>query len=521
MNIRVDLTTPIKDGAEVVFRSPVDCSQVTGLIVYHNEESKEFAFTDAHGNNVGDVDHLFAENVVVKVILDVAAGMAFVQNADTNAYLEQRFRDLEDQIGTGGGIAPTPDYYFDIDYDGVVSLNPDYQAGGSKNAELPEVIVIPDVIGGTAVSALAESMFESNLRVKSVTIPSWVRAIPVKFANKASNLEELNGTENIETVGKAAFQRCGIKKALFPNLKEFSGAGAFNNAANLLVANIGNANNLPDYTFYACESLSLLIGGAGITSISANGFFATRSLKNLSLLSGVNSIGASAFVLSRVDYDWWNASFTSVGANGTPAKFNPNKWWDGAMPENWNGCQNPLGSTFHQHNPEWENVQIKGSEDDTYGSGCVEVSTAHIYSALSGVTLDSPITFVEDIVGAVDNGRLLVPTGTESGKAAYTFSDMKTWLEGIGEGFECELLSWNNATLGKVYDALNEGALVLTGINPGHAGVIYGAASNGEMLVLDSSPYNRYIGIYKAETFQQPIWSFATLNSGALIVRKK
>ena len=107
MNIRVDLETTIKDGTEVVFRSPVDCSQITGLIVYFKENgnttSQEFALADAHGNNVGDIDHLFAENVVVKVILDVAHGMAFVQNADTNAYLEGRFASIEEMIGAGGG----------------------------------------------------------------------------------------------------------------------------------------------------------------------------------------------------------------------------------------------------------------------------------------------------------------------------------------------------------------------------------------------------------------------------------
>lgn len=105
MNIIVDLNTPITDGKEVVFRSPVDCSQVTGLIVNYNDVSQEFAFADAHGNNVGDIDHLFAENVVVKVILDVTTSMAFVQNADTNAYLEGRFESLEDMIGSGGSTA--------------------------------------------------------------------------------------------------------------------------------------------------------------------------------------------------------------------------------------------------------------------------------------------------------------------------------------------------------------------------------------------------------------------------------
>jgi hypothetical protein len=103
MNIIVDLNTPITDGREVVFRSPVDCSQATGLIVCYKDVSQEFAFADAHGNNVGDIDHLFAENVVVKVILDVTSSMAFVQNADTNAYLEGRFKSIEDRLDSGGG----------------------------------------------------------------------------------------------------------------------------------------------------------------------------------------------------------------------------------------------------------------------------------------------------------------------------------------------------------------------------------------------------------------------------------
>lgn len=91
MNIRVNLNANIADGSEVVFRSPADCSQVTGLVIYHNGGKTEFAFADAHGNNVGDIDHLFAENAVVKVILDVTASMAFVQNADTNGYIERTF----------------------------------------------------------------------------------------------------------------------------------------------------------------------------------------------------------------------------------------------------------------------------------------------------------------------------------------------------------------------------------------------------------------------------------------------
>lgn len=95
-NIRVDLNYEIKDGSEILFRSPVDCSKITGLAVYCTAangtiSAYEFALTDAHGQDVGNIDHLFAEDVIVKVILDVTAGKAYVQNADTNDYIENTF----------------------------------------------------------------------------------------------------------------------------------------------------------------------------------------------------------------------------------------------------------------------------------------------------------------------------------------------------------------------------------------------------------------------------------------------
>ncbi len=90
-NIRIDLEYTVIDGQTLTFKSPADCSQVTGLIIYYPvggiTTSKTFRFADAHGNNVGSVS-LFAANVLVKVVLDTNQSRAYVQNADTNAYLE-------------------------------------------------------------------------------------------------------------------------------------------------------------------------------------------------------------------------------------------------------------------------------------------------------------------------------------------------------------------------------------------------------------------------------------------------
>jgi hypothetical protein len=97
-NIRIDLEATLINGQALTFKSPADCSQVTGLIIYYPEgdttTSNVFKFVDAHGVDVGSgTISLFAENVLVKVILDTDSGKAYVQNADTNAYLEGKLAE--------------------------------------------------------------------------------------------------------------------------------------------------------------------------------------------------------------------------------------------------------------------------------------------------------------------------------------------------------------------------------------------------------------------------------------------
>lgn len=101
-NIRIDLEATVINGQTLTFKSPVDCSQITGLKVYYPEgdavKSRVFQFADAHGNNVGNIN-LFAANVLVKVILDTDLSRAYVQNADTNAYLESHIQNKNNPHG--------------------------------------------------------------------------------------------------------------------------------------------------------------------------------------------------------------------------------------------------------------------------------------------------------------------------------------------------------------------------------------------------------------------------------------
>lgn len=102
-NIKVSKQYTIYDGSEVVFLSPCDCSEIQGLTVEYPNENGEsviqnFVFKDAHGHELSNVDNLFTEDVYVKVILNVTDGIAYIQNADTNEYLEERFGKINSNI---------------------------------------------------------------------------------------------------------------------------------------------------------------------------------------------------------------------------------------------------------------------------------------------------------------------------------------------------------------------------------------------------------------------------------------
>jgi hypothetical protein len=95
-NIRIDINTEPTDGQSVTFQAPCDCSAITGLKVYYpngsnGKASKSFTMKDTHRNTLTSLGNLFSKNAYVHAILDTKNGYAYLQNADTNAYLEGKF----------------------------------------------------------------------------------------------------------------------------------------------------------------------------------------------------------------------------------------------------------------------------------------------------------------------------------------------------------------------------------------------------------------------------------------------
>lgn len=409
---------------------------------------------------------------------------------------------------TDQDLFPADEKYFDISDDGMIYLKPEYRGrsvsgaassvpysisdlgegnDGSKNAELPEHIIIPDAVGEIPVLSLANGMFMGNMAVKYVTIPSAVKEIPRNFCRQAHNLRGVYGTENIEVINQAAFNTSGITKAVFPNLKSdgLVGNSQFRVCPMLLFADLGNkVTSIPKTAFATCDRMHTLRADS-VTTVGEQGLLYTKRLKTPAFVPNLTSVGTQGFYTSRANCSW-------------ASEHNQTDWWSGCTPVE---CNTPLRSTFNQYDPRWEkeyinnNREMLGDREMVWNAGCNLTSAAMIYSALAERDISSPAEFVA-AVGAVDPSLLdLRPT---------TNSTAKAYFEAVGFTVEVVDGEMTAEKLQKIYDALASGKLVHYHIT-GHAIALHGINANGEVLVADPIDGQAQIGIWEAGRYALPI----------------
>ena len=89
--IKVTSKCELYDGISITFRAPCASSAVDGLNVYYNGTVQSFSFRDSHGNGLAGLGNLFSEGAYITAVLDTRNGYVYLQNVDTNGYLESQF----------------------------------------------------------------------------------------------------------------------------------------------------------------------------------------------------------------------------------------------------------------------------------------------------------------------------------------------------------------------------------------------------------------------------------------------
>lgn len=455
-----------------------------------------------------------------------------------NLTAEQK-EQARENIGAAAHIAATDEKYFIITDDGMIYLKPEYRGAvgeqqansslgaycksdmgagkaGSKNSELPEEIIIPEMIGETPVNSLANATFGFNTAVRRVKLPSCITKIPNFCFYATTRLEAVAGTENVTEIGKSAFYESNIKQALFPKL-ETLGTNAFPYCLSLCVADVGNVTEIPAGCFAGCIRLHTIRNGKNVTKVGLSALYGTGRLKNPAFVANLTEIGDYGFQYSRVNADWASMNCT-FGNNATALQLNPTDWWSNYNAEK---CETPMRSTFDQCDPRWVNEKIVPSQDETWAGGCTICACAHVYSAYEGLDIAAPAEFVTEALANDPN--------LEQYPITYKATYVK-YLEAVGYTVETTNAKGNELLVGSdlqyMYDVLAAGNLVILGVcvenaaTAGHCVVVYGINENGELLVVDSGATMRGNGADGAYIHPMPVQNFTKSSFDFVVVKK-
>lgn len=432
--------------------------------------------------------------------------------------------------------------FFEVTADGMVSLKSVYRgaypavralegfreygesdngmsAAGSKNAELPKVLVLPDAVGGVKVKGIARGAFAGNRMIESISIPETVKEIPDYCFYDCSNLKliravgagrigrcalyatgiEVADFPEVTAVGSSAFAKSKVREANLPSL-DSNGMGqtAFDYCLQLETVHAGNLTTVPDAAFFGCCNLQTVSSTAGITSIGVCAFSATPKLTTVDLSEEATDIQAYAFYRSGFEYDWDALSKCAFGICATWKQLNPTVFWSDL---NITECENPLPTLFNQHYPGWENRLI-GQSGHEYQKGCVLFAFIHAYCGLRNMKLEG----VEDFESIADSYRENILDGFK--KSMEKTYEEAGFCDAFGLTCEAGAIT-GQEDLQKIYDALAEGKYVAVQVgtaNPakvlddttdndyapleGHIALLYGVRKDGKLLVADSGISN-------------------------------
>ena len=409
---------------------------------------------------------------------------------------------------------------------------------GSQNHTLPQHLIIPQIVNGVEVTKLAEGAFYGNTRILTLTLPNTVKVLPQYLCCGAYNLKAIYNTTQITEVGQGCITYSNISFLNLPNLNKCAKM-AFLRAFYLRYINIGNTiQELPSKLFYDCYSLFAIEGGAAVTTIGPQCFYATRNLKYLSLLSNNHlTLGLQAFFGSRIQFDWASRDSSADGAYATPVVDNTTDYWSGVTTS---AVENKLVTKLGQLGPGYNQMPI-GQTGLQYNTGCSYFASMHIDSAFTGIKYNSLADFIQKIESAGLSKYL------ENDYQISKFVNAKPFLkQWFGED-RVQCLHEPDATpqitsvdYTNMLNALNKGALLYITCsrsdyqynaekqedrgdsNKGHIVVVYGINAYGEMLVLDSSVGALdYPVEYVADelyTYAMPIQNFTGPSFGCIAI---
>lgn len=443
--------------------------------------------------------------------------------------------------------------FFEV-IDNTLSLKTEYQNGGVLNANLPEILKIPESIEGTTYTTYATGMFENNTRIKHLKLSNIATTLPDNFCKGAKSLIKVDNTDNITKIGASAFELTALQEINFPNLTSKNlGVRAFYESAFLKSVKLkSGGTNIPNFAFFGCDNLRNVTGLSNVKYIGTHVFMKTYSLVGCDLdLSNLKSVGVMAFKECGKYFDWSKASNCTFHKWSVPCF----DWSEGATSESldfyepWSkvNCAayiNPAPLMLNQNNSAWkdigfgntiqrsEPISYNGASNAAYHHGCAIIS---VYQAYMGIfhpeRVWNDITEIEAQIVA-DKGDIFAKW--ETFLPDETYGEKYVTIQGVSGlntacyarflaeelGLSVETVAHKSLTeedYQKLYTALSQPntyvSLYVSSSQyqtQGHIVTAYGIDESGNVLIYDSAPFQSNIGVFCGMKYKLPLQNAIT-----------
>ena len=224
--------------------------------------------------------------------------------------------DISKKIGETQGIAIHKGDSWLRYKDGFVFLCGDTTTLVGYEGEAKE-ITLPDTYQGqpytirqhafrrTGVTAITtpESMtslppyaFARCSTLEKVILPAGMTEIPEGLMQWCENLESVNLPQGLVSIGKKAFEGCGLKTLSLPDSVKTLGDSAFSYCKELKDLHIGKGvESISLACFSGCKSLVSVVISEGVKKIDTVAFKQCESLSHVELPSTIETMGHSVF----------------------------------------------------------------------------------------------------------------------------------------------------------------------------------------------------------------------------------
>ena len=154
---------------------------------------------------------------------------------------------------------------------------------------------ITDITIPEGIDTVPDYLCDECVKLESVNL-NGATAIGNSAFSDCAVLEEVNGTENLKTVGETAFY--GDEKVTFetaPSALESVDTSGFAYCKALKFGELNNLKSIGDYAFMYCSGVTGVTLDNSITVIPQGAFWGTR-IRNITLPEGLKHIEAAAFM---------------------------------------------------------------------------------------------------------------------------------------------------------------------------------------------------------------------------------